>query len=127
MEIKELLLHPTPYQQGARIATPPTPMKHFGFLEEQLLVFVHKLLIELDGFVNDLWKFDGQYWTWISGSNSINQEGVYGVKGVPSASNIPGARWEAAMEIDSQNNIWIFGGLYESTSSLYIHRYVINS
>jgi hypothetical protein len=43
-------------------------------------------------YLNDLWKFDGTNWTWVSGSNTANQNGVYGTKGVSATSNVPGAR-----------------------------------
>ena len=62
------------------------------------------------GKLNDLWMFNGADWTWISGNNARNQVGVYGTKGIPSSSNIPGAREYPGMVIDSSNNIWIFGG-----------------
>ena len=60
--------------------------------------------------LNDLWKFDGTNWTWVSGSDLINQPGVYGTKGVASASNVPGARVYASSWIDKSNNLWLFGG-----------------
>ena len=46
------------------------------------------------GRLNDLWRYDPatNQWTWMSGSNTINQVGVYGTKGVPDAANVPGAR-----------------------------------
>ncbi len=31
-------------------------------------------------------------WTWISGSSSVNQPGVYGTQGTATPSNVPGAR-----------------------------------
>lgn len=49
-------------------------------------------------------------WTWVSGSDSINQPGVYGTKGVPDPANIPGGRIMAQSFIDSNNNLWLFGG-----------------
>ncbi len=52
-----------------------------------------------------------QTWTWISGSNIINQFGDYGTQGIPSSSNIPGARNGPVSWSDSNNNIlWLFGG-----------------
>jgi hypothetical protein len=60
--------------------------------------------------LNDLWKFNGVNWIWISGSNSINQNGNYGTKGIASSTNIPGARYDAVSWIDSSNNLWLFGG-----------------
>src|SRR4051812_9181502 len=32
--------------------------------------------------LNDLWKFDGLAWTWVSGSDHAVQPGVYGTRGV---------------------------------------------
>src|SRR6478672_9462336 len=39
-----------------------------------------------------LWKFkpSTNNWTWVSGSSSLNQLGVYGTQGIPDPSNIPG-------------------------------------
>lgn len=62
------------------------------------------------GALNDLWKFDGTNWAWISGSKLIDQLGSYGTKGTPSASNIPGGRSLGVSWIDAGNNLWLFGG-----------------
>lgn len=62
------------------------------------------------GILNDLWKFDGSDWTWVSGSSSINQAGSYGVMNTPAASNVPGARTGASSWIDQNGNLWLFGG-----------------
>ncbi|MDH5716183.1 MAG: DUF4215 domain-containing protein [Spirochaetia bacterium] len=70
------------------------------------------------GPLNDLWKFDGTNWTWISGSNIINQAGVYGTKGIAAATNIPGARYFSISWTDSSGNFWLFGGNgYDSTGT----------
>lgn len=61
-------------------------------------------------YLNDLWKFDGANWTWVSGDNTGGEKGVYGAKGVAAATNKPGGRSGAASWIDSQGNLWIFGG-----------------
>ena len=61
---------------------------------------------------NDLWKFiptTGQ-WTWVSGSNVVNQAGDYGTKGVAAASNVPGARGGANSWTDAADALWLFGG-----------------
>jgi N-acetylneuraminic acid mutarotase len=65
-----------------------------------------------DFFLNDLWKFSPSTneWTWVGGSNTINQSGVYGMLGEPAARNIPGARSSAASWTDSSGNFWLFGG-----------------
>ncbi len=60
--------------------------------------------------LNDLWKFDGSNWTWVSGANTIRQTGTYGTEGTASLSNVPGARISAISWIDSRGNLWLFGG-----------------
>ena len=62
------------------------------------------------GYLNDLWKFDGVNWTWVSGNFTRNQPGFYGTQKVPNANNIPGARWEAVSWIDGNDDLWLFGG-----------------
>ena len=64
------------------------------------------------GELNDLWTFDPSSleWTWISGSASFYQAGVYGIKGVPGPSNVPGARFGAASWVDPSGRLWLFGG-----------------
>jgi N-acetylneuraminic acid mutarotase len=49
-------------------------------------------------------------WTWMGGSNQLNQSGVYGVQGVASAANLPGGRSAALIWTDSKGNVWLFGG-----------------
>ncbi|UCG60094.1 MAG: hypothetical protein JSU70_11335 [Phycisphaerales bacterium] len=70
-------------------------------------------------YLNDLWRFDGTSWTWVSGSNTGNQTGVYGTKGVAHSANVPGARWGSVSWADSSGSLWLFGGFgYDSTGSL---------
>jgi N-acetylneuraminic acid mutarotase len=72
------------------------------------------------GFLNDLWKFDPttNEWTWVSGSDTERQSGIYGTKGIPDPSNIPGGRWGAVSWLDSLGNLWLFGGYcYEGTGT----------
>ncbi|HEG44242.1 MAG TPA: hypothetical protein ENH94_09360 [Phycisphaerales bacterium] len=64
----------------------------------------------LTGNLNDLWKFDGTNWTWVSGSDFRNSIGVYGTKGVADLNNMPGARYDSVSWIDSESNLWLFGG-----------------
>jgi N-acetylneuraminic acid mutarotase len=61
---------------------------------------------------NDLWLFDpsAQTWTWMSGSSTTNQTGVYGSVGVAGAGNVPGARDSAAAWVTSDGSLWLFGG-----------------
>jgi N-acetylneuraminic acid mutarotase len=74
------------------------------------------------GLLNDLWKFDGSDWTWVGGSNSADQPGVYGIKGVASAANVPGARTESIAWIDSSGTFWLFGGMVIDSSGTWWNR-----
>ena len=78
-----------------------------------------ELIIYLLDRLNDLWMYDGTNWIWISGNNIINQKGIYGTKGIASSSNIPGARYSSISWIDSNNNLWLFGGIGFATSGSY--------
>ncbi len=49
-------------------------------------------------------------WTWVSGSSSSNQSGVYGTQGTASPSSVPGARERPVSWIDAAGNLWLFGG-----------------
>ena len=70
-----------------------------------------------DVVFNDLWKYDvsENTWTWISGSSNADQVGTYGTKGTASTNNIPGARHGAVSWIDTNGDLWIFGGLFFSS------------
>lgn len=75
--------------------------------------------------LNDLWKYNissGQ-WTWMSGSNLSNQNGVYGTKGISSSANTPGARQASVCWKDNNGNFWLFGGdgfAKSNTTNLYM-------
>lgn len=64
------------------------------------------------GCLNDLWKFDPAtlQWTWVSGSSSGNEPGIYGTIGVAHFANVPGARKGAVSWTSSQGGFWLFGG-----------------
>ncbi len=49
-------------------------------------------------------------WTWVTGSQSINQIGTYGTIGTPAADNTPGGRQYPATWTDASGNLWLFGG-----------------
>jgi hypothetical protein len=75
-------------------------------------------LAEDYGWLNDLWKYEPAtgLWTWMSGSDTINQAGVYWVKGFAHPLNIPGARESSISWIDSSGNLWLFGGVVWDSS-----------
>ncbi|GAO43106.1 hypothetical protein FPE01S_02_02100 [Flavihumibacter petaseus NBRC 106054] len=62
--------------------------------------------------MNDLWVFSPVTNNWIfrGGGKLANDEGDYGVMGVPAASNFPRARAEAASWKDRSGKFWLFGG-----------------
>jgi N-acetylneuraminic acid mutarotase len=49
-------------------------------------------------------------WTWIGGSNVVNQGTVYGSEGTPAEGNTPGARDSSAAWSDTSGNFWLFSG-----------------
>jgi N-acetylneuraminic acid mutarotase len=75
----------------------------------------------VQGILNDLWRYNiaSNEWTWMSGSDTINNIGSYGTILVSSASNNPPGRSETnASWTDNNNNLWLFGGCNDSTSNL---------
>jgi len=69
--------------------------------------------------MNDMWKFDGENWTWISGSESPNEGGVYGSKGIQSNENVAGARFSVVSWKGPNGTLWFFGGYgYSSENSV---------
>ncbi len=65
------------------------------------------------GHLNDLWKYNIMTgnWVWESGSDKVQTlGGVYGTAGTGTGSTFPGARWGAKSWIDSNANLWLFGG-----------------
>lgn len=65
------------------------------------------------GRLNDLWMYNltSGLWTWLSGSSTGNQEGIYGTQGVASVNNRPGARASHAMSMHpSGGQLLVFGG-----------------
>jgi Kelch motif len=81
-----------------------------------------------NGYLNDLWVYTrnataGQpgTWTWVKGSDTGNQNGVYGPMVRPYTTLVdwtPGARRGAMSWVDAQGELWLFGGQgYDSTST----------
>ncbi len=71
---------------------------------------MRKLLLFIS--ILQLFKANAQtaQFSWLSGSTFTNQISVVGTKGVPSNTNVIGARQDAQYWNDSQNNLYIFGG-----------------
>lgn len=65
------------------------------------------------GELNDLWEYSpaSSEWTWVSGSDAVNQQADYGTEGVAAATNMPCARISATTWTDSHGNLWLSGGL----------------
>jgi N-acetylneuraminic acid mutarotase len=68
---------------------------------------------------NDLWKYNvnTNNWTWMKGdgaSTAISYSN-FGIKGQPAADNTPGGRRAATTWTDKQGNLWLFGGLGNTT------------
>ena len=64
----------------------------------------------LGGNLNDLWRYSGGEWSWVSGSNVASQTSSFGNQGVLDPGNMPGARDNLIRWTDSQNNLWLLGG-----------------
>ena len=64
------------------------------------------------GNLNDLWKFDTEagVWTWMNGSTTVNQSGVYPIGKSSKAAVGPGARFNAASWVDPVGYLYLFGG-----------------
>ena len=58
-----------------------------------------------------MWRWNGSIWTWISGNNTGNMVGEYGIKGSSSIHNYPGSRSSLISWQTSDRNVWIFGGV----------------
>ena len=89
------------------------------------------------GFINglaksgDLWMFNPLTleWTWMSGSLNVNTAGTL-VQGVPSSVDYPPSIVETKSGwIDSQDQLWIYGGIYINTCCAYdrVLRYSIST
>jgi len=71
-------------------------------------------------YFNDLWKYSGGEWAWMSGSSTPNQTGTYGTQVTPAPGNVPGARQGSVSWTDSSGSFWLFGGVgYDSTGSFF--------
>lgn len=60
--------------------------------------------------MNDLWKWDGANWTWVSGSSTPAAAGSYGSLDVTADGSAPGARSSHVTWLDTNGNVWVYGG-----------------
>jgi environmental stress-induced protein Ves len=77
------------------------------------------------GNLNDLWEYsttgtNAGEWTWVSGSNVVNQSGIYPTTmGTSTTTSVPGARYNSVGWVDKNGNFWLFGGYgYDSTGAV---------
>ncbi len=63
----------------------------------------------IEGYLNDLWQYNptSGMWTWVDGSNAVNDPGVYGTTGVASISNFPSSRNDVVAWTDSVGTFWL--------------------
>lgn len=70
------------------------------------------------GALSDLWKYDGNNWTWMAGTNVANTTANWGTKGVLSATNTPGGRQTPLFCGPTVNKLRLAGG-YAYLNSAY--------
>jgi N-acetylneuraminic acid mutarotase len=68
------------------------------------------------GDLDDLWEYADSRWTWVGGTDRLNEPGIYGTRGVPSPSDLPGGRSATATWTDPEGNFWLFGGFGEDAA-----------
>lgn len=60
-----------------------------------------------------MWIFNltSGWWTWLSGGNTVDQKGIYGIQQLASWNSRPGARKSHSMVMDpSRQSFYVFGG-----------------
>jgi len=62
------------------------------------------------GRMNDFWKWDGNDWTWMAGTDALNDQGALSASpNSPDAGNYPGAR-SATCNWGDDNGFYMYGG-----------------
>lgn len=66
----------------------------------------------LGALLNDVWRYSTakDEWTWMKGSSTGNQMGVYGTLGITAPANTPGGRHSQAGWKDKAGRLWVYGG-----------------
>jgi len=67
------------------------------------------------GYLNDLWEFNPKLgangeWAWMGGLDTPNASGMYPATYGVASGIFPGARYEASTWVDSNGNLWLYGG-----------------
>lgn len=83
--------------------------KHPNTLRESY--FIVRAVLSCLLFFFLITNINAQTWTWMGGTNSVAQTGVYGSKGVADVNNRPGNRFYHSGWKDAAGNFWLFGGL----------------
>jgi hypothetical protein len=68
------------------------------------------------GLLNDLWKYSGGQWTWVSGSNVASPISIYGTPGILEPGDAPGGRTDPSVWEDAKGNQWVLGGWQKQPS-----------
>ncbi|MBK8847575.1 MAG: hypothetical protein IPO27_13945 [Bacteroidetes bacterium] len=64
-------------------------------------------------------------WTWVNGVSTTNYQGMAGTKGVASPNNTPLSHYSGCNWIDSNKNLWIYGG-YNAGDALWKYDVSVN-
>jgi N-acetylneuraminic acid mutarotase len=73
-------------------------------------IYTISLIVLIAFFSNSFVNAQTTMWTWMKGANISDRFGIYGTKGVGSATNTPGARYSSVNWKDKDGNLWLFGG-----------------
>jgi gliding motility-associated-like protein len=82
--------------------------------------------------LNDIWKFDKntKLWTWISGTNQVDDDGTFNSYCSPSTADVPQARYEnqtAQTASTCVNAFWTFGGFNSNLSRIHNDLWLFNT
>ncbi len=80
------------------------------------------------GYLSDLWRFDpvSGLWTWMHGSELVDQHETRGEPGVPHPDNTPGPRQTATGWVGADGSLMLFGGSWQDRSSSSYYDYYRN-
>ncbi len=73
-----------------------------------------------EGELNDLWQYNiaSNQWTWLKGDSTLNNNGIYGIKGTAGISNKPGSRFGNTTWAGGSGNLYLFGGTGYATNGI---------